>query len=218
MFLSRNIIETQRRNPSNADRSRLQPAYDRINTAVRQFDEDVLIFFAGVTWDDVGPGFTAPPGGDDFANRSVLAYHYYEPPQADTTAQVDLQRAGARRLGTGLFMTEVWRPLRSFLAFVLTEIYLCDACSCQEKILRRNGRGQTGGGRLGGVDLFDAADAGLQSWSYWELKSFCREDNATLRGSSQNSLWSACKTGIGPAVPDGRTCVPCRPRSTSSVF
>jgi endoglycosylceramidase len=133
MFLSRNIIETQRRNPSNADRSRLQPAYDRINTAVRQFDEDVLIFFAGVTWDDVGPGFTAPPGGDDFANRSVLAYHYYEPPQADTTAQVDLQRAGARRLGTGLFMTEVWRPLRSFLAVVLTEIYLCDACSCQKK-------------------------------------------------------------------------------------
>ena len=28
------------------------------------------------------------------------------------------------------------------------------------------------------MDLFDAADAGLQSWSYWELKSFCREDAA----------------------------------------
>eukprot|EP01047_Picozoa_sp_COSAG01_P071938 COSAG01_NODE_11306_length_1962_cov_1.798175_1_plen_48_part_10 len=28
----------------------------------------------------------------------------------------------------------------SFLAAVLTEIYLCNVCSCQE-ILRRNGRG-----------------------------------------------------------------------------
>jgi ATP-dependent RNA helicase RhlE len=31
----------------------------------------------------------------------------------------------------------------SFLAAVLTEIYLCNVCSCQE-ILRHNGRGQGG--------------------------------------------------------------------------
>ena len=40
---------------------------------------------------------------------------------------------------------------------------------------------------------------------YWEYKSFCREDNATLSGPSQNSLWSACKTGIGPAQASNTT-------------
>jgi hypothetical protein len=42
----------------------------------------------------------------------------------------------------------------SFLAAVLTEIYLCDVCSCRE-ILRRNGRGQGAAspGGAGGVDL-----------------------------------------------------------------
>jgi hypothetical protein len=48
---------------------------------------------------------------------------------------------------------EAWRSTRqagaaavaSFLAAALTEIYLCDVCSCQD-ILRRNGRGQTGSG------------------------------------------------------------------------
>jgi hypothetical protein len=37
---------------------------------------------------------------------------------------------------------EVRRPLRPFLAAILTEIYLCGICSCQER-LRRNGRGQS---------------------------------------------------------------------------
>eukprot|EP01047_Picozoa_sp_COSAG01_P044214 COSAG01_NODE_3982_length_5467_cov_3.487891_3_plen_101_part_00 len=37
---------------------------------------------------------------------------------------------------------EVRRPLRPFLAGVLTEMYLCNVYSCQE-ILRRNGRGQS---------------------------------------------------------------------------
>jgi hypothetical protein len=44
----------------------------------------------------------------------------------------------------------------SILAAVLTEIYLCNVCSCQE-MLRRNGRGQvrqvSGGGRAGGEAL-----------------------------------------------------------------
>jgi len=47
---------------------------------VRKVDEDRLIFFAGVTWDDLGVGFKTPPGGNEEANRSVIAYHYYSPP------------------------------------------------------------------------------------------------------------------------------------------
>jgi hypothetical protein len=39
----------------------------------------------------------------------------------------------------------------SLLAAVLTEIYLCNVCSCQE-ILRRNGRGQSGAGSGAAVE------------------------------------------------------------------
>eukprot|EP00440_Ansanella_granifera_P001647 gb/GFBE01001775.1/.p1 GENE.gb/GFBE01001775.1/~~gb/GFBE01001775.1/.p1 ORF type:complete len:271 (+),score=45.53 gb/GFBE01001775.1/:1-813(+) len=148
--------------PGNADRARLQPAYDRLSKAIRKADEDVLIFFAGINWDDWGPGFTAAPGGDEFANRSVLAYHYYEPIQVDTSFDLAAQVTGARRLRTASFLTET--------------------CS----------------GSMGGVDIFDAADAALQSWAYWEYKSFVREDSSTLASKSQNGVWGANKTGVGP--------------------
>ena len=181
-------------NPENADRTRLQPAYDRyalrarvcvclcvcvcvclcagvcvpvclcacvcacacayvcvcvracvqrLNAAIRAADENALVFFPGVVFDNSGPGFSAPPGGAEYANRSVLAYHFYVPPQvsgrllqcsavvseprgnaphrtaawlastaraltrawavvqASAKWQLQVQRAGARRLGTG---------------------------------------------------------------------------------------------------------------------
>lgn len=52
-----------------------------LNAAIRAVDDSTLIFFAGVTWDDFGVGMDHPPGGSDYADRSVLAYHYYTPPQ-----------------------------------------------------------------------------------------------------------------------------------------
>ena len=69
--------------PTNGDRVKLQPAYDRINKAVREVDDDVLIFFAGSTFGDLGSGFTHPPGGSEYANRSVLSYHYVSAPLYD---------------------------------------------------------------------------------------------------------------------------------------
>lgn len=151
-------------NPSSGDRTRLEPAYAKLNAAIRSVDEERLIFFAGTTWDDLGAGFQAAPGGPEFANRSVLAYHYYEPPQENTKFQIKEQVAAARRLGTASFLTE------------------------------------TGGGTKGGESIYQAADEKLQSWSYWEYKSFCRESNSTKNGLSQNGLWGACKTGYGPNV------------------
>ena len=41
-----------------------------------------------------------------YADRSVLAYHYYQPPQDGTRAQIELQLAGAWRLGVGIYLTE----------------------------------------------------------------------------------------------------------------
>lgn len=155
-------------NPYNADRKRLQPVYDRINAEIRQYDTERLLFFAGVTWDDAGPGFDHPPGGPAYANRSVLSYHYYQPPQFNTKLQIQAQVAGARRLKTGIFMTE------------------------------------TCGGQMP-EDLFRVADTHLQSWAYWEYKSFCKRN---LTSRSQLSTWGACKTGTGPSGIHAHTFAP----------
>jgi endoglycosylceramidase len=85
-------------NPDNADAKNLQPLFDRVNAAVRVFDDKVLLFFAGIIWDNYGAGFTAPPGGWDYANRSVLTYHYYNPPQTTVQLQFDSFNKSARRL------------------------------------------------------------------------------------------------------------------------
>jgi hypothetical protein len=49
-----------------------------------QVDEQVLVFFESVPWtDEFGrdafqAGFSGPPGGAHFANRSIYAYHFYK--------------------------------------------------------------------------------------------------------------------------------------------
>ena len=39
------------------------------------------VYFESVTWDELTVGFEQPPGGPEYANRSVLSYHFYIPPQ-----------------------------------------------------------------------------------------------------------------------------------------
>lgn len=71
--------------PDIGDRQRLQPAYDILNSHIRTVAPDALVFFAGCTWDRTGDkivdalplGFTHPPGGAEFADRSVSAFHHY---------------------------------------------------------------------------------------------------------------------------------------------
>lgn len=53
--------------------------YDEINTEIRKYDKERLIWFESVTWEVTGfgekIGFTHPPGGKEFANKSVLSFH-----------------------------------------------------------------------------------------------------------------------------------------------
>jgi endoglycosylceramidase len=158
--------------PHNADAKNLQPAYDRVNAAVRKVDPDVLLFFAGVTWGDLGAGFTAAPGGDEYASRSVLAYHYYEPPQKSVTLQFDAETNRAQKLGTGAFLTETGFDGRD-----------------TNPVFQRPG------------GVADGADAALQSWAAYEWKSFCREQSPA-NDKSQLGDWGACKTGFAHAWPD----------------
>ncbi len=43
---------------------------------------DHSVFFTSVTWDEDEVGFTQVPGGEQYQNKTVLAWHFYKPPQA----------------------------------------------------------------------------------------------------------------------------------------
>lgn len=98
--------------PGLADKEVLQGCYDKLVTSIRQVDQDRLILFAGVTWADFGAGFTAAPGGAAEADRSVFAYHYYEPPQFANSEVFDfgVHLNDARRMQTGYMLTEFGSP------------------------------------------------------------------------------------------------------------
>lgn len=152
-----------------ADKDRLQPAYDRLAATIRAVDPTTLLFFAAVTWDDIVPaGFTAAPGGPDEAARSVFAYHYYSPPQMNDATYFRTRVGDAQRLGTGAMLTEFERP--------------------------RNDADMSGDPFFATVQ---AAEAHLQSWAMWELKTFCKETEQSLASDSQNAAFGSCKTGYG---------------------
>lgn len=94
--------------PGVADRVNLEPAYKALHAAIRQADEQTLVFFEGVTWDDVLVGFEDVERmfGQGYRNRSVLAYHYYEPPNFGAANTLATREREARRLACGWFCTE----------------------------------------------------------------------------------------------------------------
>lgn len=76
------LIMVPRPNPHNADRVNLQPAYELASGKIWEADPDRLVFFDGVTWGDLGAGFSSAPGGPDLANKTVLGFHYVSNPRS----------------------------------------------------------------------------------------------------------------------------------------
>ena len=139
--------------PDVAERKNLQPMYQRLNTAVRSVDQHHLVFFEPVTWDYWPVGFTEPPGGATYANRSVLSYHVYclgfdddgnmtplDWKACNFTAfeMMDFRYRDQKRLSVGGFMTE-WGDIHQ------------DNLDSLDML----------------VYVSDKADKQLQSWCYW---------------------------------------------------
>ncbi|EAR97960.1 glycosyl hydrolase family cellulase (macronuclear) [Tetrahymena thermophila SB210] len=101
--------------PGFADRLRLQDAYEIIAQEIRKYDEDHIIFFEPVTWDNmIKVGFTQPPGGNKYSDRSVLAYHYYNPPDFAMGLFFNERNKDIQRLNVGGFLTEFFVSGGSF--------------------------------------------------------------------------------------------------------
>ena len=94
--------------PGVADEKNLAPAYEVLHKAIRSVDQQHSIFFEGVTWDFFAAGFKQVPGGAAYSNRSVLSYHYYEPPDFNKQFQFEVRMEDLKRLKCGGFLTEFW--------------------------------------------------------------------------------------------------------------
>ncbi|KAJ3179996.1 hypothetical protein HK101_009992 [Irineochytrium annulatum] len=93
--------------PGVADRENLQKFYDVVADGIREVDPGAIIFFESMTWDNFAVGFTHVPGGKQFASKSVLSFHHYEPPQLYGLNASFIERlADMKRLGCGGMMTE----------------------------------------------------------------------------------------------------------------
>jgi endoglycosylceramidase len=111
--------------PGVADRVNLAPFYQEVAAAIRLADPSATIFFESVTWDDVVCGFEQVPGGNYFANYSVLSYHYYRPPNLSPHEAMQHQMHECVRLGCRCFMTEFSLPLHGMPTQVMMFVCLC---------------------------------------------------------------------------------------------
>jgi endoglycosylceramidase len=111
--------------PGIADKVNLQPLYERISNDIRKIDTKKLIFFEPTTWSDFGSGFTQTPGGPEFQNRTVLAYHHYIPPDLSLEQSFMARMNDLNKLGCGGMLTEydssdnvnVWNETKRLIDF-----------------------------------------------------------------------------------------------------
>lgn len=94
--------------PGVADKMNLEPTYEALQKYIRAEDDQHIIFFEGTTWDFFSVGFDKVPGGENYRNRSVLSYHYYEPPDFSKTLNFHARQIDLERLKCGGFLTEMY--------------------------------------------------------------------------------------------------------------
>eukprot|EP01118_Nematostelium_gracile_P005547 TRINITY_DN1761_c0_g1_i1.p1 TRINITY_DN1761_c0_g1~~TRINITY_DN1761_c0_g1_i1.p1 ORF type:complete len:423 (+),score=83.55 TRINITY_DN1761_c0_g1_i1:140-1408(+) len=153
--------------PGNADTQNLFPMYQRLHNAIRQYDDDHVIFFEQALTDVLGVnGFSEGPGGKQYNDRQCYSYHIYcvptdsqgNPSNAVVCDGIDavmyaLDDLNIQRLGCGSFMTEF-------------------------------GAVQNGSNSVSDIEtLATVADTLFQSWSYWQYKYFA---DLTTAGSGES--------------------------------
>lgn len=93
--------------PGYADSHNLMNMYDNLNKNIRSVDNQHIVFFESVTWDDfISMGFDHVPGGELYANRSAISYHYYDQVNFHVTWQVNARLHDRERLKCGSMCTE----------------------------------------------------------------------------------------------------------------
>jgi endoglycosylceramidase len=169
IYAQPDLLFTQR-----TDSDFLMPMYDKLATAIRKYDDDHIVFFEKATGNYFLPlanGFSRPPIGNQYCNRSAYSYHEYCSYKKDDGSpvwvglceveeDVYFQRAidDAARLNVAGMLTEFGSTINSTNAITL---------------LNKHG---------------DDADTAFQSWAYWQFKDF---DDITSSSGPIESFYNA---------------------------
>jgi endoglycosylceramidase len=130
------------------------PFYQAVNTAIRQVDNQSIIFYERPITDTVGvAAFKGTPGGPEYADRQILSYHIYAVAKGDPT-NIDF---------TDLTVDILFQHAFAYInennvGGMLTEF---GAISGQNKPGLINIRKVT-----------SMADKKLHSWAYWQYKYY----------------------------------------------
>lgn len=130
-----------------ADEKNLASVYEVLHKAIREVDQKHNLFFEGTTWDFFAVGFKQVPGGETYTNRSVLSYHYYEPPDFNKRFQFEVRKEDIKRLKCGGVLTEFWTAGSTKKA--LEDMY----------------------------EIMDITDEKMQSWMGWLYKGYGCDKN-----------------------------------------
>lgn len=137
--------------PGVADYHNLAPFYEKLQSSIRSVDPDRILFMESITFEDIRCGFSTVPGGAQFQNRTVLSYHFYQPPNVNSRQAIRERLRESKKLGCGA---------------MLTEFFVAD----QGAISPRNSWNLFNADRVD--DVLAEADAHKQSWIAWEYKAF----------------------------------------------
>jgi len=55
----------------------LMPFYQAVNDAIREVDNDTILFYEPTVFDIFGGGFKTNVGGPDYRDREIFSYHVY---------------------------------------------------------------------------------------------------------------------------------------------
>eukprot|EP00937_MAST-01D_sp_MAST-1D-sp2_P001081 g1081.t1 len=147
-----------------SDRARLLPLYTRLHERIREADNDTCLFYEPhVLNAQYGHATDFPeggPGGPEYNDRQVLSYHIY---CLDTLPVPHVSCAAAYDLGWGA----VAKSLRATNGGgFLTEFGAVSQSDLDLELI---------------TSMLDPADAHMQSWAYWNFKSF---DDITTTGKA----------------------------------
>eukprot|EP01062_Namystynia_karyoxenos_P021287 TRINITY_DN1808_c0_g1_i3.p2 TRINITY_DN1808_c0_g1~~TRINITY_DN1808_c0_g1_i3.p2 ORF type:complete len:532 (+),score=201.14 TRINITY_DN1808_c0_g1_i3:97-1596(+) len=158
--------------PGYAGKHNLAPVYDVLTKAIREVDQETMIFFEPVTWGYLfpgsgiqGSGFESVPGGAENQNRSCLSWHYYcwvlNADYANSSAPYKpITKAACDKAQGPLMFSSAEKDATNLnTAMLLSEFGALTPHDSQPD--------SKGTEEL--LWVLDEADKHLQSWTYWDI-------------------------------------------------
>ncbi|KRX07824.1 Glycoside hydrolase, superfamily [Pseudocohnilembus persalinus] len=141
--------------PRNNNDNFLLPFYTKLNDAIREVDEETLVFFEPIVLDFINQGFSTNVGGEEYRDREVYSYHIYCPLVNGTGAPISQIGCNIFDKYTSKGNEKNYKDIG--LAGFLTEFGALDNSEDSAKEVRR---------------ITGDAGALFNSWTYWQYKYY----------------------------------------------